>query len=139
MTSAAAWLHVSDDQGETPYSRTIKSGFQPAIELILYVLEPADTSNDLPIHVAARESRVEEVKRLLEEGADINAQDTNGLTALHWAAITGNVDLAKLLVNRNAHINPREENITDLTPTALAQALGYEELTAYLVSNGGLE
>lgn len=138
MSTAAEWLHATDEFGESPYSRTIRCGFQPAIELILHVAESADSSGDQPIHVAARNSQVSAVRCLLEQGADFNARDANGLTPLHWAAITGCIDLAKLLTNRGAHVNPREENITDLTPTGLAEALGYEQLAQILIANGGL-
>lgn len=39
-----------------------------------------------PLHYAAAEGRVEEVFRLLAEGADANAQDDNGWSPLHFAA-----------------------------------------------------
>ncbi|MCL4219359.1 MAG: ankyrin repeat domain-containing protein, partial [Candidatus Hydrogenedentes bacterium] len=84
-----------------------------------------------------RNARVEAVKAALENGADINATDGYGLTALHWAGINGCLDLAKLLVNRGANVNPREEGITDMTPFALAKWLGYEEVAAYIEDCGG--
>ncbi len=133
-----AWLHETDDQGETPLSRGLGCGYEPAINLILTVSEAPDTSDEGPIFLACRESRVSDVRRLIEDGVDFNEPDNNGLTPLHWAAITGCMDLCKLLVNRGAHLNPRDENVTDMTPTTLARWLGYDELTKFLSDHGGL-
>lgn len=133
------WLNEPDDEGETPLSRGLGCGYEPAVNLILTVSEAPDTSNDEPIFEACRQSKVSEVRRLIEDGADFEVPDGNGLTPLHWAAITGSLDLCKLLINRGAHLNPRDENVTDMTPTALARWLGYSELNKELSDHGGLE
>lgn len=134
-----AWLYVSDEQGETPLSRGLGCGYEPAVNLILTISEPADTSNEDPIFDACRESRVSDVRQMLEDGVNLDIADDYGLTPLHWAAITGCTDLAKLLINRGAHVNPRDGNVTDMTPTALARWLGYQDLAKLLSDNGGLE
>ena len=134
-----AWYETVDEQGETPVSRGLKSGHSPTSELILTMVEESPPpENDPPIHKAAQQARVKEVRELLEQGADINAVDSYGLSLMHWAAITGCIDLAKLLVNRGAEINVREERISDLTPLALAQWLGHDGLAAFLEQHGGL-
>lgn len=134
-----AWLHVPDEEGETPLSRGLGCGYEPAVNLILTISEASETSHDDPVFDACRESRILDVRRFVEEGVDLNCVDSYGLTPLHWAAITGCADLAKLLVNRGAHLNPRDENATDMTPTTLARWLGYTELAEWLSESGGLE
>ena len=131
------WTNTEDAFGETPVSRALKCGHSATATLIMKVIEPPNPALDTPLHEAARNSRIADVKFSLESGADINATDGYGLTALHWAAITGYLDLAKLLINRGANINPREESITDLTPFALAKWLGYEEFAEFLEEQGG--
>ena len=42
-----------------------------------------DTDNYTPLHAAAKAAKVANVQLLLEAGAEINAQDGNGQTALH--------------------------------------------------------
>lgn len=45
---------------------------------------------------------------LIEHGADINTQDSNGYSCLHYAALYGNLNVVKLLTNNNNdkyHIN----------------------------------
>ena len=55
---------------------------------------------------------------LLENGADANAQDVNGRTAVHVAAQCGCTSYLELLVTHGADINIREK----LGSTALHQA-----------------
>ena len=53
------------------------------------------TSN---LRAAARSGDVAEVRRLVAAGADKDAKDANGATALHCAADNGHVEVIKLLV-----------------------------------------
>lgn len=131
------WVDTEDVFGETPVTRAYKCGHSATVTLIMKVMEPPNPALDTPIHRAARNSQVDQVKAALEEGVDINSKDGYGLTAMHWAGITGCIDLVKLLVNRGANINPRDEGITDMTPFGLAKWLGYEQVAAYLERYGG--
>jgi ankyrin repeat protein len=49
-------------------------------------------------------------KVLLDNGADINAQDRMGASALHYAARRGEESLIELLVSRGADINQRDKS-----------------------------
>ena len=42
----------------------------------------------------------EAVRALLKQGADVNAVQGDGVTALHWAALKGDAELANMLVDR---------------------------------------
>ena len=58
--------------------------------------------DQMPLHTAAFRGRVEDVKLLLERGADPNAKDNAGRTPLHFAAFRGHVEIVKLLLERGA-------------------------------------
>ena len=54
---------------------------------------------------AASNRNISEVENLLDRGADVNATDNGGSTALHWAAIRGPLEFVKLLLDRGADVN----------------------------------
>jgi ankyrin repeat protein len=56
------------------------------------------------IHDRSPEETVEALKLILDLGADVNAQNAGGLTALHGAAHKANLDAIKLLVERGASL-----------------------------------
>ena len=54
---------------------------------------------------AAESGDYYEVKRLIEAGADVNAQSKAGWTALMLASEKGHIDIVKLLVEEGADVN----------------------------------
>ena len=54
----------------------------------------------------ASKGDVNAIKELLEEGADVNASDYDGRTALHLAASEGHGHVVELLLNNGANVNP---------------------------------
>ena len=61
------------------------------------------------IHDAVDKHNMEQVRRLLAEGIEVDARDTLGRTALHWAAREGYGDIAVLLLDRGAAAERRRE------------------------------
>lgn len=55
-----------------------------------------------PLHYAAASGRVDEVARLLGEGADVNAQDDNGWSPLHFAAQANSAGATTALLEAGA-------------------------------------
>ena len=57
------------------------------------------------------------VRQLLKGGADANAAQGDGMTALHWAAIHGDAALAEMLVVSGANVRATTR-IGGFTPAA---------------------
>jgi len=63
-----------------------------------------------PLHAAVAGRRTEAVKFLLERGADANARQSGGWSALQGAAQNGDRELVEMLIANGAHINARADN-----------------------------
>ena len=75
-----------------------------------------------------------EVKRLIEEGVDINARDNEGHTTLMYAAGYGHTEVAKLLIEEGADINARDNEGT--TALLIASKYGWLEVAQLLIGVG---
>jgi len=79
-----------------------------------------------PIHAAAAGRSRESVRILLEHGADANARQHGGWTALHSAAQVGDSELVRLLIASGADVQARADNnqsALDLAMTGGHQAV----------------
>ena len=57
------------------------------------------------IYEAAEEGQIEEVKKLLPAGADVNTKTKFMETPLHFAAENGQKEVAELLIDKGADVN----------------------------------
>jgi hypothetical protein len=93
----------------------------------------ADNDTDLrPINSAAGSGASEIVALLLERGADVDAAQRGGYTALHSAAHNGNEELARVLLAAGA--DPTRATDDGRTPADLAAEAGHAELARALAS-----
>src|SRR2546426_549892 len=83
---------------------------------------------------AAKARNTAEVQKLLGEGADANAKDKAGWTALIWAAYFGRTDTARALLEKGADVNA----IDDSGKTALTSAAvrGHTDTVRALLEKG---
>ncbi|MEE8216502.1 MAG: ankyrin repeat domain-containing protein, partial [Acidiferrobacterales bacterium] len=58
-----------------------------------------------PLHDAAENGDLDKVKRLIGEGADVNARDDYSLTPLHFSAGAGHTAVVELLIAEGADVN----------------------------------
>jgi uncharacterized protein len=87
-----------------------------------------------PIADAASKGNKAEIERLLKRGADVNAQQADGATALQWAAYRGDAKLAELLLKAGA--KPGLANHNGATPLWLAAARGDAAVIEALLKGG---
>ena len=83
---------------------------------------------------AARGRDASEVRALLEAGADVNARQSDGATALHWAAHWDDRELASLLLHAGAKVDSAAAY--GVTPLSLAAANASASLVDLLLEAG---
>ncbi len=95
----------------------------------LFAAGPSDVAN------AAQSKDMAAVRKLIKEGADVNAAQGDGMTALHYAALNGDAELAAMLLFAGANVGAKTR-IGAYTPLHLAAQIGNANVIAPLVAAG---
>ena len=90
---------------------------------------------DAPVADAAMRRDAAKVKLLLKQGADVNAAQGDGMTALHWAASHGDADQARMLIYAGARVDAMTRN-GNYTPLLLAAKNGNAAVAKALLEAG---
>jgi ankyrin repeat protein len=93
-----------------------------------------DVDGSIALHVASWYGQLDNVKRLLEVGADILAKKNDGQTALHAAARNPNVDIVQALLDYDAEVNAQDDDGS--TPLYIASWYGHEVVVGRLLMSG---
>jgi len=125
--------------GSTPFVLASRASDVPLMRLLVELgadTKLANADNCTPLLAATgvgalgdgdesagtEEEAIAAVKMLLDEGADVNAVDDNGETAMHGAAYQSRSKLVQLLAERGADVNVwNRKNKAGWTPLMIAQ------------------
>ena len=84
------------------------------------------------LHAAAQNGKVEDVKRLLSNGIDINKQNEEGMTAMHWACDGNHSNVVELLLSNNAKHDIQDQE----GMSALHYAIPHPNVATLLINAG---
>lgn len=84
------------------------------------------SQRDQALIAAAGEGNLDEVRRLLAEGASVTAQDGRGATALIAAAYSNRIEVARTLIAAGADVNVQDDSRQ--SAYLITTSEGYEEL-----------
>src|SRR5687768_8922118 len=90
---------------------------------------------DAPVADAAARGDRDAVKALLQQAADVNAAQGDGMTALHWAAMNGDAELAQMLIFAGANVRATTR-LGTYTPLYLASQQGHGSVVQALLKAG---
>ena len=90
----------------------------------------------VPLHYAALEGRVDQVRALLLEGADAATTDKQGFTALHFACQQNRSDVAEALLDAGAPVDPVDQWGNTPLWRAVFNAEGDSRIVRILVDAG---
>ena len=101
---------------------------------LLAALPILATSAEERLLDAVRSDDQSAVARLIQDGADVNAREEDGGTALSWAIVRSNIAVSQSLLKAGA--DPNLANESGIGPLSLAVTNGSSVLAALLLRNG---
>jgi ankyrin repeat protein len=138
LLSRGVDINVKDRRGYTALSHAVEAMYEDVVDALLTHPDldaNAKGLNARPVLLAyVWRDNPGRVEKLLAHGADVNAQDGDGDTALHGAAQTGNVEIMKRLLEKGANLNVK--NKEGGTPLMWAAVYGHQDAVQLLLSRG---
>jgi ankyrin repeat protein len=99
-----------------------------------FALAPAGAAERSPLVEAAKNSDRTAVRALIAKGADVNAVEPDGTTALHWASYRDDVESADAMLRAGAKVN--SANDLGATPLWIASLNGSAAMVRRLLQAG---
>jgi ankyrin repeat protein len=145
-------FNIKDNSGKTALDYAIEQNRAQMIEFLLLSGADANLSLDEALKKAAEIQNIKNltrnmlkeiscynpniiiIKSCISAGADINARDANGSSALLHAAQIRNTEIAKLLIAAGADVNSK--NNDDRTALMFAAKYGHTEMVKLLIAAG---
>jgi len=104
---------------------------------ILLTATLSASSSDTPVADAAMRGDAAAVKTLIAGGADVNAAQGDGMTALHWTALNGDSETTEALLSAGAQVD-QPTRLGNYTPLHLASSRGHGAVISRLLDGGAV-
>jgi ankyrin repeat protein len=125
---------LRDIHRRTPLYIALESKNNKLIEYLAERSSSCNVSLNIALEIAVWTNLWDLIPCLLYSGANVNAQNRFGLSALHRAAGLGEIDVAANLLIRLANINKKDSY--GITPLFYAAFNGHRNMVKLLVRNG---
>jgi ankyrin repeat protein len=112
-----------------------RSAFWPLFLLCFFCGGLLSVAQSSMVADAAMRGDAAAVKGLLQQGADVNAAQGDGMTALHWAARRGDADTVRMLLYAGANWRATTR-LGGHTPLLLASQMGHARAIEALLEAG---
>ena len=134
LVDAGANVNVEDSHNRTPLYNAVLAGHKDVAGLLAgnqaYVPFP-------DLHFSAFMGDLAKVKKIIEEGADVDSKDGQGRTILLFTALGGSKQVVEFLVDKGADINATAPTGTAvITPLDHAIRFGHTDAVAVLLAHG---
>lgn len=106
------------------------SGHPEFLGIDLQEVNQKGAVDNTALHLAAGKNEVDDIKILVDNGADVNMPGDLGNTPLHFAALMGRAEAVKVLLKLKARANLLNE--FEQTPLDVARLGGHGDVVAVL-------
>jgi ankyrin repeat protein len=134
LLEAGAKVNVKDDIGESPLHLAVRRGSLEIVEELLAAnanVNAKSKNGSTPLHLLVENSEyrnLEIARRLIENGADVNAKRRKtSWSMLHWAASGNDTELTELLLSAGADVD-EQANSNRETPLHVTKAVAVADL-----------
>ncbi|NXK92787.1 ANR11 protein, partial [Formicarius rufipectus] len=107
-----------------------RNSVNPTRPLSLSIIHRRNMYGENLLHRAVNHEDVDLVRKIIQAGGNVNAQDYAGLTALHIASMEGSYRIANLLLKAGADVNATQKE--QITPLQDAVKEGHYEVNSTL-------
>jgi len=116
---------MTSESGDADQAENMASGSGDADQAQEEALGDDSVDPSQMLFAAANVGNIDELRRLLELGANVDTQDDGGQSALHYACGKGHVEFVKLMLLHGA--NPDISNRNEARPLHTACIKGHRE------------
>jgi ankyrin repeat protein len=137
LLDKGANLHLSTNGGDSAVMLAAKGGHREVVNLLLArgAKIPSTGREGQNLIVAAIRGDLDQIKELVEKGAELDAKTIGGGRDAHfWAAAMGNVDVERFFLEKEAEAEPTQKTQTKTKPKKKP-----DDGLNYAAKNGKLE